>query len=162
MNYVPAKVTTQTWRSLTRRTPFVGIGWDAIEAGDNTRVFNGQSRWTVFLATKNASGIMGRYFGDALAPGLFTMTEVATAALQGWTIPGIGSAAVTRGSNVFIDGWDEEEMVVSTLDVSIGVTIKLGEAIQAEGDDDYFDRIAIDWNFGAATVLSDLDEVRAV
>jgi hypothetical protein len=114
----------------------------------------------VFLATKNAAGIQGRYFGDALAPGLFTMVEAATAALQGFTIPGIGSTNITRASNVFVEGWDDDDMVVATLDVSVGITIKMSETILNICDEGDFDTLAIDWNFGAATVLSDIDEVR--
>lgn len=154
-DFVPAKVTKETWRKLTRKTPFIGIGWADIEGGRNLRFFQGESRWSVFLATKNTSGILGRYFGDALAPGLFTMVEAATAALQGFTIPDVGSTGITRGSNVFVEGWDDEDMVVATLDVTVGLTIRMADVLLNVGDEGEFNELSIDWNFGAGTVLSD-------
>ena len=160
-NLVPAKVTPLAWKILTRRCPFVGLGWDTISESDNARLFNGQSHWTAFFVTKNVSGIRGRVYGDELGPGLFTMIEAGVAMLHGFTIPGIGSVQVKAANNVSVDGWEDDEMAVGTVNFDVGYTLAKRDALTLDvNDDGYFDTLGIDWNFGGDTVLSDIDQVR--
>ena len=176
--WVPARVTRETWKTLTRRTPFIGIGWTDLKHDSTGRLWSGSGRWTVFLATKNASGNAGRYFGDALAPGLFSEVEAAVACLHGMTIKGVGSVEVSSASNMAIEGWDDEDMMLAMLDLEIGTTLAMNDVLTGiagstapasaaaaptsndPNDFGLFQTLAINWNFdGTNTVLTNINEI---
>jgi hypothetical protein len=153
---VPAKVDANQWRKLTQRTPFIGLGWNDAEAGHNGgRPFDGQARWTVFLVTKNIRGTRERYWGDALAPGLFRMVHGAIAMLNGFTIPGVGTAEVTRAANMYAEGWDDNDMAMAAVDLTVGLTIDLANSVSPPDGLDPFHNLGISWDFdpSAATGL---------
>ncbi|MHB1305348.1 MAG: hypothetical protein ACYCZB_18130 [Acidiphilium sp.] len=146
-NVVPAKVDVKDWRMLTRRTPFVGLGWnDLMPDHDGGGPFVGASNWSVFLATVNQGSIGARYFGDAAgqqwAPGLFAMIQVGVAVLHGLTLPRLGSVRVSRASNVFVEGWDEN-MAAAVIDISVRTTIALGETVTPPADLGRFEEMQV-------------------
>lgn len=154
--FVPAKLTAADWKQLTRITPFVGLGWNDIEPNpDAGRLFSGESRWTVFLVTKNAQGIGPRYFGDARAPGLFSMVQAAVALLNGFTIEDVGTAFVTKAGNLYAEGWDTDESAIGGVDVSVGFTLPIGDGVDGIELDD-FKTFEITWNFAGANQLVDV------
>lgn len=156
---MPARLTPQAWEKLTRRVPFVGLGWNQVDAApDLQRKFRGVSRWTLYLVTRNASGEIGRYFGDAQGPGLFQMVQVATAILQGADIDGIGTASVHQASNAVAEGWEAGNAVIAAVDIEVPVDLGLADVFDGGGMDvDAFLTDAITWDFAPATdSLSDI------
>ena len=153
---VPAKITADIWKQLLKRTPFVGLGWNMIRksGGDDTRLFEGISSWSVFLVVKNPSSVSARYFGDAQGAGLFLLTQAAIGVLHGFTIPGYGSVQVSQAGNVYAETWDDDAAAVM-LDLTVGTTLPLPEVVSAPGDLDEFAAMMAEWNFGGADVLTD-------
>lgn len=121
---VPPRLTGEVWRELTRRTPLVGVGWNAVEPQrPQSRSLNATSKWTVFLVARNAGGPAQRFLGDALGPGLFDMVCAAAAVLNGTTIAGVGTAFVSGITNTVGVDWDMENLVLACLDLDVGVSV---------------------------------------
>ncbi len=165
-DFVPGKITPAVWKYLTRRLPFVGIGWTDLGDGNNRRFFDGKSRWSVILAIKNPSGPGARYFGDALGPGLFSLAEAATVLLHGYTIPEIGSVAVLRVSDVYVDGFADDDMAMCAIDLEVSTAMRVADVLtNIPNTTDWFNTLQIEWNAanwdGSTTVLiNDTDTVR--
>lgn len=152
---VPAHLNAKEWRRLTHRTPFIGLGWNDIEANpEGGRPFDGHARWTVFLVTKNARGTHERYWGDALAPGLFAMVHAAIAVLNGYTIPDIGTAEATRSANLYAEGWDDDAMAMASIDLSVGISFGLADILSAPADMGLFHTLGISWDFPPSAATS--------
>lgn len=160
--FMPAKISQAEWKSLMRRTPFVGLGWNALDpTRDVGRLFTGESHWSLFLATRNSASIRGRYFGDAQGPGLFPLVTAAVAMLHGWTIPEIGSVAVTKAANVYAEGW-EDESAIAAVDFCVATVIPVAGAVTAPWDLGTFEELGITWNWdGADRIEGDLVEIGA-
>jgi hypothetical protein len=136
-SFVPAKLDAKQWGKLTTRTPFVGLGWNEVSPTKSTsRLFDGASTWSVFLTTKSNFSVGARYFGDSQgeqnAPGLFAMVQMAVAVLHGMTIREVGTVMVTRASNAYGEGWDEN-MATCVIDLAVATAIALPDAITAPG-----------------------------
>lgn len=148
---MPARLTPQAWTELTRRTPFIGLGWNELrQAPDLARQFRGITRWTVYLVTRNASGEQGRYFGDAQGLGLFNLVQVATAMLHGVDIAGIGTASVTSAANAVAEGWEGGNAVIAALDVEVPIDLSPRGVLASLSIDDFITD-AITWDFLPAT-----------
>ncbi|MDA8049966.1 MAG: hypothetical protein M0002_08170 [Rhodospirillales bacterium] len=160
--FMPAKLGPAEWKSLMRRTPFVGLGWADVEANrDAGRLFAGESRWSVFLATRNTGSVGARYFGDAQGPGLFPMVQAAVALLHGWTIPAIGTAMVSRAANVYAEGW-EDEAAMAAVDFAVATEITVAGALTAPDDLGLFQKLGVTWNWdGEDALVGDLVEIAA-
>ena len=144
---MPAKITAKTWNALTRRTPFVGLGWNTADGDkDASRIFRGETAWTVFLVAKNIAGTKLAYFGDRQGPGLFTMVEAATAVLHGWTAPGIGTAFVSRSANLFAEGWDTDDAAMAAVDFTMTAAWPAASVL-AEAGGDPLQTLGIAWDF---------------
>ena len=144
---VPAKLNEKTLMQMSVKTPYVGLGWNVVEGDkDSSRLFRGETHWTVFLLTKNAAGVAHRYFGDKQGPGLFTMVEACTAVLHGWTEPGLGTAFVERAGNLYAEGWDADGLAMAGVDFTITYTLPAGE-ILAGAASDPLATLGIDWAF---------------
>ena len=153
-SFIPAKLTTPVWSRLTTKTPFVGVGWNALEGDkEQSRIFDGESTWTVFLCTKNASGHRPRFFGDQQAPGLFSMVHAAVAVLHGWTLDGVGTGFVDRAANAYSDGWDMDDMAIASIEFRMGASLTVGDALTGV-DVEPHATIANSWNFGDGTPLA--------
>ena len=155
---VPAKLDAREWKTLTRRTPFVGLGWNDIDNAAGARLFDGVARWTVFLVTKNPSNARSRYWGDALAPGLFSMVHGAVAGLNGFSMPGLGSASVMRSSNLYAEGWDDNDMAMAAVDVTVTLSFGLADIFSLPDGLDDFMTEATTWAFdtGSDANMTDL------
>lgn len=131
LRVVPAPLTAKVWTELTRRMPFVGLGWNGFEATGPTPTggVQGMARYSVFLAVRNAKGPMERYYGDALGLGLFAMVSVAAAGLNQWKMPGVGSVIVTKVDHSSFDGADEN-MALAVLDIEVkGVALDVAGSV---------------------------------
>jgi hypothetical protein len=149
---VPAKVGAKEWAKLTRRLPFIGLGWNDVEpTRDAGPLFDGQSRWSVFIAVENSRGIAERYFGDAQAPGLLQFVQVAVAVLHGFKIPCVGTVMVTRASNAAGEGFDENQ-AIAVIDISVSTVLALPDII-VQPDMGLFQQMAVTWNFVEASPL---------
>lgn len=128
--FVPAKLSKGEWEQLTRRTPFVGLGWNEVEPDkDSGRLLTGDTRWTVFLVNRNAGSIGGRYFGDSLAQGLFHMVQAAMALLHGHTVDGLGTFMVTKAGNLYADQWETGQMAIAAVDVDMRLALPMRSSI---------------------------------
>ena len=150
---VPAKMTPEIWKQLLRRTPFIGLGWNAVSNQMDGRLFDGQSSWSVFLVLKNPASVTARFFGDSQGAGLFLLTQAAIGVLNGFTIEGFGSVRVTQAGNVYAESWDDDAAAV-IVDVSVSTTLPLPELITAPGDLNEFSQMMATWNFGGTDVLT--------
>ena len=149
--FMPPRLSQKGWNELLRRPPFIGIGWNSLEGGKDSRIFEGRSRWSIFLATKNQNSIDGRYIGDSFGPGLFTMVQAAVGLLHGYVIKGIGNVEVTAVSNAYAENWDDDA-AIAIVDLSIGTTMALPDVVSAPGDLGLFQQLFATWN------LSGVDE----
>jgi hypothetical protein len=152
--FMPAKLGKTEWKQLTRRTPFVGLGWNEIEPSkDDGRLFVGPARFTVFLVTKNSSGIRPRYLGDALAPGLFQMVQAAVAAVHGHSVKDLGSFMVTKAGNLAAEAWDEDESAIGGVDVDIPMAMPMRSAVQLT-DEELAKTLLTEWKFETPGTLA--------
>jgi hypothetical protein len=149
---MPARLTPKDWTALTRRTPFVGLGWVAVEGDrDNGRLFRGEVSWSVYLVTKNAGGIAPRYHGDALAPGLFQMVQAAVGILHGAGLTDAdsdlvwGTAMVRRAGNLFAENW-EDDAAIAGIDVDVQIALPVAESVDL-ATADILATLGIDWQF---------------
>ena len=148
---MPAKLTPQAWTELTRRVPFVGLGWGGLAPSPiMSRQFRGVSRWTVFLVTRNGAGELGRYFGDAQGPGLFQMVQAGVVMLQGTNIAGLGTASVGEASNAVAEGWEGGGAVIAAIDVEVPIDMSLADLITGGVDTDALRTTAVAWDFQPA------------
>ncbi len=151
---VPAKITPEIWKQLLRRTPFIGLGWNAVNNGLDGRLFEGLSSWSVFLVVKNPASVPARYFGDTQGAGLFLLTQAAIGVLNGYTIEGFGSVRVRQAGNVYAESWDDDAAAV-IVDLDVTTTLALPELVSAPGDLNEFSAMMAEWNFGGADVLTE-------
>jgi hypothetical protein len=149
---MPARLTPKDWTGLTRRTPFVGLGWVAAEGDkDNGRLWSGETSWTVYLVTKNAGGIAARYHGDALAPGLFQMVQAAIGILHGALLADadgdiiFGTAMVRRAGNLFAEAW-EDDAAIAGIDVDVRIALPVADSVDL-ATADILATLGIDWQF---------------
>ena len=119
---VPARFTPQEFARFTERAPVVGLGWVNMKPAEGRsvrpRIWNGRANWQLFLVVKNpkADALM---LGDTYGAGLMGMLAVATAALQGHSIGGIGSAEVGEGGQAYSEAWASDGLALATLAVSV-------------------------------------------
>ena len=151
---VPAKITPEIWKQLLRRTPFIGLGWNAVSNQLDGRLFEGLSSWSVFLVIKNPASVPARYFGDTQGAGLFLLTQAAIGVLNGYTIEGFGSVRVRQAGNVYAESWDDDAAAV-IVDLDVTTTLALPELVSAPGDLNEFSAMMAEWNFGGADVLTE-------
>lgn len=150
--FMPAKLTPQAWTALVRRTPFIGLGWNTLDAEPVlARQFRGASRWTVFLVTRNSSGPLGRYFGDAQGPGLFQMVEAASVMLQGYDLPGVGNVVVKSAANSIAEGWEDGGAAIAAIDVDVSIDMSRADMITAGLSVDDLSSTHVAWDFLPAT-----------
>lgn len=146
---VPANLSPRGWDALTRRTPFVGLGWRGFRPdAQNGRLLKASAQWTVFLVVRNLGSPAARLAGDSLGPGLLGMTQVAALCLHGFTILGpepartaVGTIEVNEVANLQADHWQDEAAAIAGLNVSLGFVL----ADPAELDE--FLRLGAAWNF---------------
>ncbi|GGG30987.1 hypothetical protein GCM10010964_18660 [Caldovatus sediminis] len=146
---VPANLSPRGWDALTRRTPFVGLGWRGLRPdAQNGRLLRGSAQWTVFLIARNLGAPAARLEGDRLGPGLLGMVQVAALALHGFTILGpepartaVGTVLVEEVAHLQADHWQDEAAAVAGLNLSLGCAL----ADPAELDD--FLRLGAAWHF---------------
>ncbi len=163
---VPANVTAKQWNKLTVRTPFIGLGWTTMQDRAESPVFKGTSSWTVFIAVMNERGLKERYFGDAQAPGLLHLAQIAVAAVNGMATTdasgaGLGSVFVRRVSNAHGENFDENQ-AIAVLDLDVVTTIQLADVVPPPSDLGLLQTLAIDWNFAGASAATDRQDVVSI
>ncbi len=163
---VPARISRKGWDRLLRRTPWVGLCWLGVAPqANNGRVFQGRSRWTVFLAARNEHAPAARTTGAATGPGLLGMTQVAVFAFSGFSAPGVGTVTLGEATNLTADEWDDEAAAIAGIPVDLPCGIGGEDGISAD-DLDEFLRAGATWFFdplppGGPAAASDTIEVRS-
>jgi hypothetical protein len=153
--FAPAKADKVWFKKYLRRGPGVALSWNGCQGTkDDGGVWEGTAHWSVLLFTKNGSGVLERYMGDALAPGLFAMTRVATLILHGWLINPSNSAWSAQGAcvvnamgNTYNDEWGDEDTAVSALDLTVLYDETLPPGLEAAPSAAFL-QDNITWNFG--------------
>ncbi|MBS3025346.1 hypothetical protein [Acidiphilium multivorum] len=163
---VPANVTAKQWNKLTVRTPFIGLGWTMMQDRTESPLFKGICAWNVFIAVMNERGLKERYFGDAQAPGLLHLAQIAVAAVNGMKTTdaggnGLGSVFVRRVANAHGENFDENQ-AIAVLDLEVVTTIQAADVIPNPADLGLFQTLAIDWNFTGASSATDLNDVAGI
>ena len=119
---MPARLTPEGWSRFTQRTPVVGLGWVKMTPVQNRavrpRVWSGHAHWMIFLVCRNPRED-AQLLGDTLGVGMAGMLAVATAALHGHSIAGIGGAEVGEGGQAYSDGWANADLAQAALNVSV-------------------------------------------
>jgi hypothetical protein len=158
-DFMPPKPSQKEWGKLMSRTPFVGLGWNNVKQNaPDSRLFDGVGAWSVFLVAKNLTP-GSRYYGDAQGPGLFQMVTAAIALLNGFVIPDIGACLVINASNAFAEGW-EDDSAIAIIDLAVGTTISVSDALTAPADLGDFEQLAITWDWdGSLTPEPEINEV---
>lgn len=163
---VPANVNAKEWNKLTVRTPFIGLGWTAVQDRNESPLFKGVSAWTIFIAVMNERGVMERYFGDAQAPGLLHLAQIAVGAVNGMqttdaTGNGLGSVFVRRVANAHGENFDENQ-AIAVIDCEVVTTIQASDVMGDPADLGLFERVAVDWNFAGASSATDQKDVAGI
>ena len=151
--WMPARVDADVWSRLTRRTPFIGIGFNRFYRVQTTNSLNVVTEWSLYLATKNESGQEALLFGDKLAPGLFSLLQVAASAIHGFTIPGQGSVQVMESTHAFVEGIKDDSLGVGTVELTVGADATVAQVIEIAAGD--LSSQVIQWQFGDQTVFTD-------
>ena len=146
--WVPPRLTPKNWLELTRRTPFVGIGWyDISPTKSPTSQFVGVSGWKVFLVSKNVAGTKGVYLGDSQGPGIFDMIRASVAVLHGCKIHDVGAVQVTGVSNMHADEWGSDDMALAVVDLQVNLSLSLASTVTGVLED-VLQTIDIVWSWG--------------
>ncbi len=153
---LPVRITPQVWVRLLRRTPFIGLGWRGIKPDPaSARVLKGQAEWMLVTAVRNANSPRSQLVGDELGPGELAVVQVACAALQGFTIDGIGLVSVEGVANLQADAIADENTAIAAINFTVGFAIA-----QPMKLDDFL-RLGVTWTFDQSQpALEDLYPVR--
>ncbi len=153
--FMPFKADRRWFERCFRRCAGVALSWRGCEPTKSDAVpFTAHARFTVVLFAKNAGGVQQRYVGDGLGVGLFSMTRIATLALQGWTMPTAangwepqGAVIVDQVGNLYDEQWGDENTAIAGLDLSI----EYEEVLPPGFGEQLPDGVLVDnifWNFG--------------
>jgi hypothetical protein len=147
---MPSRVTPAGWKRLLRRTPFVGLGWAKADLAPHAPagLFVGVAHWSVFLVTRNVAGPRHLYWGDGQGPGLFAMVRAAVAGLHGMKIAGVGTAQVPGAGNAYAEGWDDDEIAMAAVDLTVNLTLALADSVAGVEEDPLL-RLGESWSFTA-------------
>jgi hypothetical protein len=165
---MPARLTAGAWSRVTRRLPFVGLGWNMAKSSTGAR-FSGAAHFSLFLVTRNSTGEMGRLLGDQQGPGILQLVTAAVAVLGGFKIPDlsdgaapgatVGTCVVTMAANASAE-LASEDMAVATIDFEVqGLLLTVASVLQGtEATPDALKMIGESWAFTTTSdeiVLSD-------
>lgn len=132
-HWVPARVDSAVWQQLTRKPPFVGIGFNRFGRGEGHAQLFGPAEFTVFCAIANPSGTEARLFGDTIGPGVLTVAQVIAVALHAMLIPGIGTVQVGEISHAYVDGLNADNLAMATIDLTVkGIGIEVGDMLAGD------------------------------
>jgi len=141
---LPAAVTPAMWSELARRTPMIALGFVGIRpSAQSGRQMHGRADWRVVPVIRNAAGPRARLLGDRQGPGQLGVMQVAIAALQGMSIPGVGTAEVGDATNLYADGYADEHAALSGISVSVPFSLHVAASL-----DDLL-TVGVTWAFGA-------------
>ncbi|SOC83118.1 hypothetical protein SAMN05421890_1563 [Ensifer adhaerens] len=117
---VPQVLTIKEFERLSRISPFIGLAWTGMKPDSDTgRSLEGKMTWRLILIYRASSTPEARFKGDRRGLGLDSMIDVSMALLHGWTLPGVGRAAVTLANSVIADGWSDDLLVIAQVDFEI-------------------------------------------
>lgn len=152
---LPPRLTPAVWEQLTRRTPCIARGWAGITPSKgNARGFNGEADFAVWLVVRHDRPLDQLRGADA-KPGLYGLTAMTVALLQGHTVPQVGSIQVTACEHTFAEGFNDERTAIVAL--SLKVAFNLYDTLDPGAIDDFL-RLGVTWpEFG----LQELQEVRS-
>lgn len=159
-DHVPARLTPTVWSQLTRRKPFVGLGFTAIRPDANSgRILGSRAAWDVFLVASNPRPAE-RLLGDRQGPGVAGMLQVAIYALHGLTIGGAGTGEasgtveVTGADHSYFEGEADDQTALVRLSLSIPTHWRPDLPIEE------FLRTRVVWDFPVAGAVTDDTTVR--
>jgi hypothetical protein len=98
---VPDPMTVQEFERLTGMTPMLALAWRKFTQSAQGRAPSGDVTMGLTVIVKNQAGRPGRFYGDALGPGLFPAVRAAITMLHGYSVGGncgtidVGEAAMT-------------------------------------------------------------------
>ena len=119
---MPARLTPEGWSRLTEGPRVVGLGWVKMTPPEGRavrgRVWSGRSHWMIFLVCRNPR-VEGQLLGDALGCGMLGMLAVATAALHGHDIAGIGAAEIGEGGQAYTDALANADVAQAALSLTV-------------------------------------------
>jgi len=122
---VPDPMSIAEFKSVTRKTPLLALGWRSFNPASKSNGRRGQYdialRLTVVV--KNQLNADKRFKGDAAGPGLFPAALAAMLLLNGHSVPDLGTFFVTATAQAYADGYDDLNAAIATIDLSIMVTI---------------------------------------
>lgn len=164
-HFVPAKLDGAVWAKLLRRTPFVAVGFAAVEGnrGGSSSLFTGTTGWTIFLATRNERGPRERFFGDSMAPGALQMAQAAIVVLHGYRLlvdgVGVGTVNVQSAANSYAEDWKDDAVALVTLEALVPVSLSVPAVL---GGDDVvpgsIDGAVITWSFDGGGTAPLIDQ----
>lgn len=143
---VPSQLTPQVWARLVQRTPWIGIGWSGVQPDPASgRQFKGKDQITVFCVVKNEGGPRARLLGDSKGPGILGLVQMATLALQGMEVPGVGHIEVIGTATLQVDGWRDEAAEVAGVSCTVNFALSDPRALED------FLRLGVQWEFDPTT-----------
>lgn len=144
---VPQTMTRTEFNRLARLSPFIGLAWTGMRNdSDAGRAVKGRMSWRLILIFKASNGNETRFKGDRKDLGLDAMVDVSVALLHGWTIPEVGSVAVTLANSVIADGWLDDNLVIAQVDFEIRFTSPIADYGLLTLND--FRELAVTWDIG--------------
>ena len=157
---MPARLTREGWARFTERTPVVGLGWVKLtpvaQRSVRPRIWSGHAHWQLFLVVRNPR-VEAQLLGDDLGAGMAGMLAVATAALMGHSIGGVGSAQIGEGGQTYSDDWADANLAQAALNISVPFDM-VDLAGLAQLDD--FLRLGQRWN-GLPDLVSNVRDANA-
>jgi hypothetical protein len=160
--WMPAKADRTWFDRYIKRTPAIALGWDGIAPSmDNGRVFAGSMVFSLTCITKNAHSIQGRYYGDALSPGLLAMVRVAAVALQGWVVDppdnpfcAQGAVQVAAVENIVPEEWVTDDTAVAALKLVIPYEENLPPGMEMDPAGPL--ELKVGWDFGDDITVNEI------
>lgn len=158
--WMPPKMSKGAWDTMTRRPPFIGLGFDRFYRVLTQNDLAVITEWTLCVVAKNERGLEWLMLGDKLAPGFFTLVEVAASVLHGYTIPGIGSVQVVSADHTKIEGDEDQTLTMGVIALTVGADLRLKNVLGGGGvKPDNLTTQSIEWTFGDADTVSQTDTI---
>jgi hypothetical protein len=158
--WMPPKMSKAAWDTMTRRPPFIGLGFDRFYRVQTQNDLAVISEWTLCVVVKNERGLKWLMVGDEGGPGFFSLIEVAASVLHGFTIPDIGSVQVVSADHTKIEGDEDQTLTMGVIALTVGADLRLknvlgGEVVKPSD----LTTQTIEWTFGDADTVSQTDTI---
>ncbi len=121
---MPSRMTPEAFARFTERVPVIGLGWVKMTpvAGLSVRprIWSGRAHWQLWVVVRNKTP-EAQLLGDRLPAGfgMAGLIAVATAALHGRPIAGIGAAQVGEAGQAYSESWANAELAMAAIEVTV-------------------------------------------